>query len=105
MLPVAISLAGSGIKPITYLFLGWFGPRGLASVLFALLILEQSDIAHKHQVLIVTFLTVALSVVLHGVTAAPFAKMYAEKISVHHHSEEGHVIAHMPYEKFKQTIK
>ena len=105
MLPVAISLIGSGIKPVTYLFLGWFGPRGLASVLFALLILQQSDIANKEQVLIVTFLTVALSVLLHGITAAPFARIYAEKISAHTQSEEAHVTAHMPYEKFKQKMK
>ena len=105
MVPVAISLIGSGVKPITYLFLGWFGPRGLASVLFALLILQQSEVPHKEQILIVTFLTVVLSVLLHGVTAAPFANIYARKISVHKKSEEAHVMAHMPYEKFKQNIK
>ena len=105
MLPVAISLIGSGIKPVTYLFLGWFGPRGLASVLFALLILQKSEIAHKEEILIVTFLTVALSVLLHGITAAPFASRYAEKIAVHKESEEAHVVAHMPYEKFKLDIK
>ncbi len=105
MLPVAISLVGSGIKPVTFLFLGWFGPRGLASVLFALLILRQSDIANKEEILIVTFLTVALSVLLHGITAAPFAIRYAEKISVHTQCEEASEVEHMPYEKFIRDMK
>lgn len=105
ILPVSISLIGSGIKPVTYLFLGWFGPRGLASVLFALLILQKSEIAHKEEVLIATFLTVAFSVVLHGITAAPFASRYAQSMSVHTKSEEAHAVLHMPYEKFKHDIK
>ena len=43
MIPIALSLLGSGIRLPTYLFLGWFGPRGLASILFVLLILEEAE--------------------------------------------------------------
>ena len=76
MLPIAVSLIGSGVRAPTKLFLGWFGPRGLASILFVLLILEGSEVPHREQILSVTVLTVALSALLHGISAAPFARRY-----------------------------
>ena len=76
MIPIALSLVGSGIRLPTYLFLGWFGPRGLASILFALLIIEKSEIPYRGEIMTVTIVTVTLSVILHGITAAPFAKRY-----------------------------
>ena len=76
MLPVSLSLLGTGIKPITSAFLGWFGPRGLASILFVLLILEESKIAHKNLLFTVVIVTVTLSVLLHGITAGPAARWY-----------------------------
>ncbi len=76
MLPIALSLLGSGIRLPTYLFLGWFGPRGLASVLFLLLIIEDSALPARDTIFTVTLLTVALSVVLHGISAAPLARAY-----------------------------
>jgi NhaP-type Na+/H+ or K+/H+ antiporter len=76
MLPIALSLLGSGVRLPSYLFLGWFGPRGLASILFVLLILEQTTLPHREELLSITVITVALSVLLHGLTAAPFARHY-----------------------------
>jgi NhaP-type Na+/H+ or K+/H+ antiporter len=76
MLPVHLSMMGTGIKPVTSAFLGWFGPRGLASVLFVLLILEEVDIDNEATVFTVVIFTVALSVLLHGVTAGPAARRY-----------------------------
>ncbi len=76
MVPTALSLIGTGIRFPTFLFLGWFGPRGLASILFALLIVEQSGIPHVHEILIATIVTVGLSALLHGISAAPFANAY-----------------------------
>jgi NhaP-type Na+/H+ or K+/H+ antiporter len=76
MLPVSVALLGTGIKPVTSVFLGWFGPRGLASVLFVLLILEDMEVAHKATIFTVTITTVMLSIVLHGVTAGPAARRY-----------------------------
>jgi len=105
MVPVSISLIGSGVKPISHLFLGWFGPRGLASVLFALLILQTSNVPHKEQILIVTFLTVALSVLLHGITAAPLSNYYAARISKHKAAAEAAKTAPLPYEQFKHKVK
>jgi NhaP-type Na+/H+ or K+/H+ antiporter len=78
LLPVAICLLRSGLDPPSVVFLGWFGPRGLASVVFALLALEElgeTSPATNHAVAAVA-LTVMLSVALHGITAGPGARRY-----------------------------
>jgi NhaP-type Na+/H+ or K+/H+ antiporter len=76
MLPVQLSLLGTGIRPATTAFLGWFGPRGLASILFVLLIVEESDLPNEGLIFTVVTVTVALSVVLHGMSAGPAARWY-----------------------------
>jgi NhaP-type Na+/H+ or K+/H+ antiporter len=77
MLPVALALLGKGLKPATVGFLGWFGPRGIASILFTLLVLEGLDQNNHGEVVTVVMLTVLLSVVAHGVSASPLAAWYA----------------------------
>ena len=77
MLPILLSLVGTGVHLPTRLFLGWFGPRGLASVLFLLLIIEESDLPQRDEIFTITVLTVALSALLHGISAAPLAGTYA----------------------------
>ena len=77
MLPVAISMLGSRAKPPTLGFLGWFGPRGLASIVFAVIVVEQSDLPHEHLIVLAIYVTVGLSVFAHGLTAAPLAARYA----------------------------
>ncbi len=76
MLPVALALAGAGFDRFSVAFIGWFGPRGLASVIFALLALEDLHDAGKDIVAVIA-LTVLLSVVAHGVSAGPLARRYA----------------------------
>jgi NhaP-type Na+/H+ or K+/H+ antiporter len=76
MAPVALALVGSHFRPPTVLYVGWFGPRGLASIVFALLMLEDGPPAADLLVDAVA-LTVGLSVVLHGATAAWAARAYA----------------------------
>jgi NhaP-type Na+/H+ or K+/H+ antiporter len=76
MLPVALSLWGSGLRAQSVMFLGWFGPRGLASILFALLVIEEGRLASSQTFEAVVMLTVALSTLLHGVSAYPLAKRY-----------------------------
>ena len=77
MLPVALALAGTGLDRPTVLFVGWFGPRGLASVVFALLAVEElGESSTMGQAIAVVALTVLLSVVLHGVSAGPFGGRY-----------------------------
>jgi NhaP-type Na+/H+ or K+/H+ antiporter len=68
MLPVAMALVGAELQPRDVLFIGWFGPRGLASVVFALLTFEGLGAAGRELVAVIA-LTVTASVVLHGVTA------------------------------------
>ena len=81
MLPVWISLTRTGMRAPSRLFIGWFGPRGLASIVFGLLLLEDVERAGlpgtlADEVLAVVALTVTLSVVLHGATAAVGATIY-----------------------------
>jgi sodium/hydrogen antiporter len=75
MLPVTLSLLGAGFDRATVAFVGWFGPRGLASVIFALLALEDLHGA-AHEAVDVIALTVVLSVLAHGLTAVPLAVRY-----------------------------
>ena len=79
MVPVHISLLGTHVKPVTSAFLGWFGPRGLASVLFVLLILECGQISPQSDIFAAVVATVILSIALHGITAAPAALWYGAR--------------------------
>lgn len=96
MVPIALSLIGTRLSVPTQLFLGWFGPRGLASILFVLLILEESDLPHHDKLLSITVITVALSIVLHGVTAAPFASWYGKLASRMGECEENQHVSEIP---------
>lgn len=80
MVPVAISLLGMGLKPQTVGFIGWFGPRGLASLLFVLLVLEDVHAPGAETVMITAVTTVALSTLLHGLSASPGARWYARVV-------------------------
>lgn len=81
--PAAVSLLGSGLKVPTVAYVGWFGPRGLASILFGLFILEQAELPHGDEILLVVTWTVLSSVVLHGASSAGVTKRYAEWFKVH----------------------
>ena len=76
IVPICISLTGTGLSAYEKFFLGWFGPRGLASILFALLVLERFDIPGGEELAACVVLTVLLSIVLHGVTATPFSNLF-----------------------------
>ena len=76
MLPVAIAMTRSGARWQTSAFMGWFGPRGLASVVFGLLALERG-VPDSRTLLTTVVVTVALSVFLHGLTAKPFIAIYS----------------------------
>ena len=76
MIPVGISMIGTGARPPTLAFLGWFGPRGLASIVFAILVLEEGGLPHDDLILVTTYFAIGLSVLAHGLTAAPVANRY-----------------------------
>jgi NhaP-type Na+/H+ or K+/H+ antiporter len=83
MVPVALAMLWSSARPPTVAFLGWFGPRGLASIVFAVILVEDANLAHESVLLNTIFLTVALSVLLHGVSATPLARRYAAWFAAH----------------------
>jgi NhaP-type Na+/H+ or K+/H+ antiporter len=83
MVPVAIATVGTRARPPTIGFLGWFGPRGLASIVFAVIVLEESQLPHEQIVLLAIYLTVGLSILLHGITAAPLADRYGRWYEAH----------------------
>jgi NhaP-type Na+/H+ or K+/H+ antiporter len=78
MLPIFVSLAGTGESLGSKLFLGWFGPRGLASIVFAIIVLEK-DVAGNKFIATVVAVTVILSLVAHGVSANPIAKLFGQR--------------------------
>jgi NhaP-type Na+/H+ or K+/H+ antiporter len=80
---VAVALLGSRARPQTVGFVGWFGPRGLASIVFAILVLQEAQLPHTDTILLATYITVGLSVLLHGLSAAPLARRYARWYEAH----------------------
>ena len=96
MIPVAISLIGSGVQRSTVVFLGWFGPRGLASILFALFVLEEVPVPAGARIAIITIVTVALSILLHGLSAAPMSRRYAARVAEMGEAEEMKAVSEMP---------
>ncbi|MEE8220477.1 MAG: sodium:proton antiporter [Woeseiaceae bacterium] len=97
MLPIQLSLIGTGIKPVTSTFLGWFGPRGLASILFVLLILEEAELANESTLFAAVIVTVTLSVVLHGITAGPAARWYGSMSQQMGECEENRPVSDEPF--------
>jgi NhaP-type Na+/H+ or K+/H+ antiporter len=81
MVPVAVALVGTRLGWATVSLVAWFGPRGLASVVFALLALEELGSPTAGRAVAVITITVLLSVVLHGVTAEPLAARYARLLA------------------------
>ena len=83
MVPVAIAMIGSRARMPTLGFLGWFGPRGLASIVFAVIVLEESALPHEQLIVVAIYLTVGLSVLAHGLSAAPLAVRYSKWFERH----------------------
>lgn len=75
-----ISLLGTDASPTTRIFFGWFGPRGLATALFALLVVEQIDHQYAEPILTIAINAVWISALLHGLSAMPGARWYAGRI-------------------------
>ncbi len=83
IIPVAIAMLGTQARLPTLGFMGWFGPRGLASIVFAVIIIEESQLPHEHLIVLAIYLTIGLSVFAHGLTAAPLANRYADWFARH----------------------
>ena len=78
MLPVFLCLIGKGLQRDTLLFMGWFGPRGLASIVFAVMVAAK-NLPGNDTILAVVAWTIVLSIVLHGLSANPLASLYGAR--------------------------
>ena len=83
MLPVALALLGTGLRAATVLFTGWFGPRGLASVVFLTLTVDELHLSTDDLLVRTATWTILLSVVLHGLSARPLVQRYAATMRAH----------------------
>ena len=77
MVPVALALAGFHARRQTVAFVGWFGPRGLASIVFAIIVVEGAQLPHVDLLIRTVVITVGLSVLVHGLSAGPLSDAYA----------------------------
>ncbi len=80
MLPVALCLIGKGLRLDTLLFIGWFGPRGLASIVFVVMVVGE-NLPGNQTIMAVVSWTIILSVLLHGLSANPLASRYGGRSS------------------------
>jgi sodium/hydrogen antiporter len=80
MLPVFLCLIGKRTSTADKLFIGWFGPRGLATIVFAVLVLDEK-LPGNDTIMLAAGWTVLLSVIAHGVTANPMVKAIAVRAS------------------------
>src|SRR6185295_6930595 len=83
MLPVALSLFGTGARRQTLGFVGWFGPRGLATIVFAVILIDESSLPHESVLLHAVVATIGISVLAHGVTAVPLTDRYVRWYQSH----------------------
>ena len=82
MLPVAVALIGTHSSRATVLFMGWFGPRGLASIVLGLVFIEHGPtVAGLPSMRLAVLLTVLLSIVAHGLSARPGVQLYARSVA------------------------
>jgi sodium/hydrogen antiporter len=99
MLPVALALTRSGLSPPTVAFIGWFGPRGLASIIFAILAIEELHAGAEKAVAVIG-ITVLLSVFAHGLSAKPLASRYGanatDSTPVSPEGGDGETAPHLP---------
>jgi NhaP-type Na+/H+ or K+/H+ antiporter len=82
MVPVAIAMLGTGAQLPTVAFMGWFGPRGLASIVFALIAFE-SHIPNRQMLFTTVMLIILLSVFLHGLSSVPLVAAYSRWYGAH----------------------
>ena len=78
MLPVFISLTGMGVSTEGKLFIGWFGPRGLASIVFGVIVVN-ANVPNSGPIAMTVVCTIMLSILAHGITANPWAKAFGTR--------------------------
>ena len=78
ILPVFLVLSGTGMSTEDKLFVGWFGPRGLASIVFGVIVLN-ANLPNSGPIAVTVVCTIMLSILAHGITANPWARAYGER--------------------------
>jgi len=82
MLPVAVALIGTGLDPASTVFMGWFGPRGLASIVLGLVYLKQElSLPGESTIRLAVIVTVLLSIFVHGLSTSMGIDLYARRLS------------------------
>ena len=82
MMPVAIAVLGTRVSAATVLFMGWFGPRGLASIVLGLVFLgEETHVPGEETIKLAVMVTVMLSIFAHGFSALPGITLYTRKVA------------------------
>lgn len=94
MLAVAIGMIGEKLRPVTTLFLGWFGPRGIASILYAFIVLEHETLPGRDLIYAVAMVTVLISIYAHGITAAPASDRYGQRMETMLEDDEFEMMEH-----------
>jgi sodium/hydrogen antiporter len=87
MLPVALALLGSGARRPTVMFVGWFGPRGIATIVFAVILIDESSLPHERTLLLAVVATIGISVFAHGLSARPLTNRYVRWYASHPREE------------------
>lgn len=87
MLPVALALLGTGARRPTLAFVGWFGPRGLATIVFAVILIDESSLPHERTMLLAVVATIGISVLAHGLTSRPLTDRYVGWYASHPREE------------------
>ena len=83
MLPVAVALIGTRARARTIGFLGWFGPRGLASIVFTVIVADETNLPNIGTIVTAVAFAIVVSVYAHGVTARPLTARYADWFHAH----------------------
>jgi NhaP-type Na+/H+ or K+/H+ antiporter len=100
MLSVGISMIGEKVGSITILFLGWFGPRGVASILYIFIVLESETLPGLELIYSVVMVTVLFSIYAHGISASPASGWYGRRMAVLDRAEnavpENQEVSEMP---------
>jgi NhaP-type Na+/H+ or K+/H+ antiporter len=83
MLPVAVAFVRTQARPQTVAFMGWFGPRGLASIVFTVIVADEARLPGISTITVAVVFTIVLSVYLHGLTSRPLTARYASWFRAH----------------------
>jgi sodium/hydrogen antiporter len=104
MLPVALALLGTHARRQTVAFVGWFGPRGLASIVFTVIAVEHGTLAHASEITVAVGFTILLSVYLHGLSATPLTDRYARWFLAHPAGRRPEMESvHAPAQRWRRT--